>query len=254
MPSRTLGNDVNSSELDISIDILEQSVTVLSCSKTFCPFAFTDLNETIQSYGCIPTPHEIRTMRVEHAKTWAYHSNYREPYTDAIRWLKENWYPHKIVDTELLNERSDWSRYTQPRDLGTPNPGGDYMDITNDILTVGHFCELEGDAVSYLVHMYIDWDIRAYVTNVYALDRHGLIVGTRYASLEDEDARGFRMGYHQLVLTGLGVRIPKTILLRLDYDRSREQTEPAIVHSNLCEAQQKDWYLQLFRQSSGQVA
>ena len=128
------------------------------------------------------------------------------------------------------------------------------MDITKDILKVGHFCELDGDNVSYLVHMYIDWDKRSYVTNIYTLDRFGLIAGTRYASLDDEDSHGFRMGYHQLVLTGLGVRIPKTMLFRLDYDRSRMETVDAIVHSDLCVAQHRGWYLQLFRQSSGQVA
>lgn len=78
-----------------------------------CPFAFTDMSERVQNYGCLPTPAEIVTMRVEHGKTWACHNKPDQPCVGAIRHLKRSGKPHKIIDLELLNEQSTWHLYTR---------------------------------------------------------------------------------------------------------------------------------------------
>jgi len=80
-----------------------------------CPFSFTDHSEYVQNLGCLPTPYEIRNMRVEHGKTWACHSNPTKPCTGAIRWLKKEGLPHKVIDPILLTENSDWHLYVSAR-------------------------------------------------------------------------------------------------------------------------------------------
>lgn len=77
-----------------------------------CPFAFTDKSEYVQGLGCLPTPFEIRNMRVFHNKTWACHSDPSTPCVGAIRWLKKNGLPYTVVDQELLTEQSNWHLYT----------------------------------------------------------------------------------------------------------------------------------------------
>lgn len=87
-----------------------------NCSNHGCPFAFTEESDKIQNYGCLPTPYEIVQMRVVHGKTWACHSNESQPCIGAIKYLKENNLPYKVIDTSLVTERDDWSQFTK----GTP--------------------------------------------------------------------------------------------------------------------------------------
>ncbi len=79
-----------------------------------CPFAFTEASERVQNYGCLPTPQEIVRMRVVHGKTWACHSDTSKPCIGAIRHLRDEGLPHKVLDPVLLTEQSDWPKYTSP--------------------------------------------------------------------------------------------------------------------------------------------
>jgi hypothetical protein len=82
-----------------------------TCSKTTCPFSFTDESETIQNYGCLPTPYEIRNMRVMYGKTWACHSDPTKPCVGGIKFLNKKGLDSKVIDKELLTEESNWHLY-----------------------------------------------------------------------------------------------------------------------------------------------
>jgi len=87
------------------------SCVIDKCSKTSCPFAFTDESEQIQNYGCLPTPYEILKMRIDHNKTWACHSDLTKPCKGAIKFLKKKNLPYKVIDLKLVTENDDWSIY-----------------------------------------------------------------------------------------------------------------------------------------------
>jgi len=74
-----------------------------------CPFAFTDESEMAQNYGCLPTPHDIVHMRVEHGKTWACHDESERPCIGGIRHLAKHALPYSVV-RPLVTERDDWHR------------------------------------------------------------------------------------------------------------------------------------------------
>lgn len=77
-----------------------------NCHSTSCPFAFTDESETIQNYGCLPTPYQIVSMRVIHGKTWACHSNPTKPCIGALKFMAEHKVEYKIIDTVLVTEHN----------------------------------------------------------------------------------------------------------------------------------------------------
>lgn len=79
-----------------------------------CPFAFTDISEQCQNYGVLPSPREIVVMRVDHGKTWACHDEPTKPCIGAIKHLKKEGLPYKVIDPVLLTEASDWGRYADP--------------------------------------------------------------------------------------------------------------------------------------------
>ncbi len=86
----------------------------MSCNHktdSACPFAYTAESETVQNYGCLPTPGEIRIMRVEHGKTWACHEHPEKPCKGAIADLKERGLPYKVIDKALVTEKSDWAAF-----------------------------------------------------------------------------------------------------------------------------------------------
>lgn len=76
-----------------------------------CPFSFTDESEQAQNYGCLPTPQNIVSMRVDFGKTWACHSNPSKACAGAIRHLKENNLPNKVIDKNLVTEQDDWTKF-----------------------------------------------------------------------------------------------------------------------------------------------
>jgi hypothetical protein len=83
----------------------------LDSDKCACPFAFTEISEQVQNYGCLPTPYEIMTMRTKFNKTWACHAEPTSPCVGAINYLKEHNLPYKVVDPILVTELDDWSLY-----------------------------------------------------------------------------------------------------------------------------------------------
>lgn len=92
----------------------------MSCNNKIdsaCPFSFTEQSEYVQNLGCLPTPYEIRNMRVVHGKTWACHENPSKPCTGAINWLKSNDLPYSVIDQNLLTEKSDWHLFTDNKSV-----------------------------------------------------------------------------------------------------------------------------------------
>lgn len=86
------------------------------CTEGRCPFAFTEESEMIQNYGCLPTPHEIVSMRINHGKTWACHSDITKPCLGALKYLKAAALPYKVVDKELQHELTDWHKHVSGAD------------------------------------------------------------------------------------------------------------------------------------------
>lgn len=79
-----------------------------------CPFAFfSDLSDYAQNMGYLPTPNEIRNMRVNHGKTWACHDKPDTPCVGSIKWLKEQGLPYEVIDPILLTEKSRWDLYVK---------------------------------------------------------------------------------------------------------------------------------------------
>lgn len=81
----------------------------MSCNRkpnSACPFSFTDSSEMVQNYGCLPTPLEIVQMRVEQGKTWACHENPLKPCRGALEFLKEQGFPYKVIDKNLVTEKT----------------------------------------------------------------------------------------------------------------------------------------------------
>ena len=86
-----------------------------------CPFSFTDQSEYVQNLGCLPSPYEIKIMRVYHGKTWACHEEPTKPCAGAVAYLKAHKLPYKVEDPELVTESSPWHLYTKVPDGTTPN-------------------------------------------------------------------------------------------------------------------------------------
>lgn len=78
-----------------------------------CPFAYTEISDQVQNYGCLPSPLEIINMRVIHGKTWACHENTQKPCLGAISHLRKNNLPYKVIDTKLLTEQDEWNLYVR---------------------------------------------------------------------------------------------------------------------------------------------
>lgn len=81
------------------------------CSKTSCPFAFTECSEKIQNYGCLPEPHQILEMKVIHGKTWACHSDKTKPCVGAINYFADKGLIAKVSDPDLLTLDDNWEAY-----------------------------------------------------------------------------------------------------------------------------------------------
>lgn len=83
-------------------------------SDCTCPFAFSDASEQAQNYGCLPSPWDIRNMRVHHGKTWACHEDITKPCIGALEFLKERGEPYKIIDAKLITDNDDWEKVCTP--------------------------------------------------------------------------------------------------------------------------------------------
>lgn len=100
-----------------------------------------------------------------------------------------------------------------------------------NLVPQGHFCKVETDTENYLVQFYCDWKMNRLVLNVFTLDPEGEISGIRYQSSADDDFDGFTMGYARLILEGLGIQLPHIMILRIDYDRTRQASSGPVIYS-----------------------
>jgi len=90
--------------------------TCLECSTIGgCPFSFTGESDYIQNLGCLPTPYDIVTMRVDYGKTWSCHSNPRKPCLGALNYLRDLELPYKIIDKKLITEKDRWDYISKPK-------------------------------------------------------------------------------------------------------------------------------------------
>ena len=79
-----------------------------------CPFACSEASDIAQSYGCLPTPYDIKIMRLQHGKTWACHSDTSKPCQGAVQHLKRNGEDASVIDPQLITEESDWGELVKP--------------------------------------------------------------------------------------------------------------------------------------------
>ncbi len=63
---------------------------------THCPFAFTDESDEVQNYGCLPTPYEILSMKVETGHNWSCHEEPTKICAGFASWVKKN--RGKVID------------------------------------------------------------------------------------------------------------------------------------------------------------
>ncbi len=73
-----------------------------------CPFAFTQESESIQNLGCLPTPQDIVSMRLDFGKTWACHDDRSKPCAGAIAHMKKDDIDCKVIDSDLLTLDDQW--------------------------------------------------------------------------------------------------------------------------------------------------
>lgn len=106
------------------------SETCEECSTNgACPFACTEISDYAQNMGCLPTPYNIVTMRVEHGLTWACHSNRTKPCLGGINFLKEKGLPYKVINPILQTEYTDWHLYIRGGKYGEVNPPGTHHPV-----------------------------------------------------------------------------------------------------------------------------
>lgn len=85
---------------------------VTECSQTSCPFAGTEESETVHNYACLPTPHEIISMKIKCGKTWACHSDPTKPCIGAIKFFEEKGLIAKVSDPVMVTVDDKWNLYT----------------------------------------------------------------------------------------------------------------------------------------------
>lgn len=76
-------------------------------------FAYSGMSETVQNYGCLPTPQEIVVMRIKHGKTWACHEDPSKPCQGALDHLRREGHQFKVIDPKLVTEKDPWHLFTE---------------------------------------------------------------------------------------------------------------------------------------------
>jgi len=59
------------------------------CEDTCCPFAFTDISERVQNYGCLPTPGEFIRIKEETGHNLSCHDDATKVCIGFARHMKE---------------------------------------------------------------------------------------------------------------------------------------------------------------------